>query len=58
MKRESTDEVTADLAAGGATWVRGTPFLKYAKICVGFFRVDYVCLTEGSILDSCFEFWE
>jgi len=20
--------------------------------------VDYVCLTEGSILDSCFEFWE
>lgn len=58
MKRKSADEAPADLAAGGATWVRGTPFLKYAKICVVFFGVDCVLLTEGSILDSCYVFGE
>jgi len=34
MKRKSTAKVPADLAAGGAPWVRGTQILKYAKIYV------------------------
>jgi hypothetical protein len=58
VKRKSTDEAPADLAAGGTPWVRGTPILKYAKIYVGSFGVDYVLLTEGSILNSSYEFWE
>jgi hypothetical protein len=42
---------------GGGAWDRAAP-KRILKFVVGCFGLDSILLTEGSILDPCYEIWE
>jgi hypothetical protein len=52
------DTASANHAASGAPWVRRSPRIQNITIFVAFFGLDSALLTEGSILDPCYEMWE
>jgi hypothetical protein len=52
--------VTLWRGGGGGGLARGPPDVQNTQLCfvLGFFRMQSVLLTEGSIVDTCYGMWE
>jgi hypothetical protein len=50
-------EPVAQVGPRGSQGLPKHPNIQKTKICYALFGLDFVLLTKGSILDSCYEIW-